>query len=125
MAFIARTSRTKQTGTNSGNIKPERVRSTWKGTAAKTSSEDYELISSRCRARNYYDSFYFDPMTFDDTGTSTREVSAVAEHPEKGVVGGVDETYEVLSDCYLLDMADYRISRFIDCWSSYCYCLIN
>lgn len=67
-------------------------------------------------------------MTFDDTGTSTRVVSAAAECPEKGDVSGVDEAYEVLSDCYLLDMADSRISRFIDCWSSYCnlsYKLIN
>jgi hypothetical protein len=91
----------------------------------KPSSGDYEIISSRCRARNCYDGFYFDPVTFDDTFTSTRVVSAVAEHPENGVVGGVDEAYEVLSDCYLLDMADCRISRFIDCWSSYCNYPIN
>lgn len=75
-------------------------------------SEDHEIIPSRCRARNRCRGFYFDPVTFDTTETSTKTVLTVAESPEKDDVGGVDE---VSCGCCFCNKADSRVSRFIDC----------
>jgi hypothetical protein len=88
----------------------------------KSSSEDHEIIFRRCRARNCCGGSYFDPVEFAVTATSTGVVFGVAESPEQGDVGSVDE---VSFDCRPSNMANSRLSRCIDCWSSYCNCLIN
>jgi len=71
--------------------------------------QDYVV---KCRARNRCHGFYFDPVTFDTIETSTKAVFAVAESPQKGDVGGVDE---VSSDRCLRNKADSRFSRSTDC----------
>jgi len=59
----------------------------------KSSSDAHEITPSRCRARKCSRGFYFDPVTFDATVTSTEAVFAGAESPEKDEddVEGVDE----------------------------------
>ena len=59
----------------------------------KSSPDAHEITPSRCRARNCSRGFYFDPVTFDATVTSTEAVFAGAESPEKDEddVEGVDE----------------------------------
>jgi len=84
--------------------------------AVKPSPGAHKITLSRCRARNRCRGSYFDPATFDVTTTLAGVVFAVAESPEQGEVGGVDE---VLFDCCLRNMADSRFPRSIDCSSSY------
>ena len=74
-----------------GNIGLERVQATLQSIAVKSLFKGHELIPCRCRARDCRRGFYFDPVTFDVTDTTTGAVFAVAESPEKGDAEGVDE----------------------------------
>jgi hypothetical protein len=90
-----------------GNIEPGRVRATLKSIAVK-SPEDYQLIPSRCRARDWSRGFYCDPVTFNVVGAITGAVFEKAESPENA---DVDEVDEVSSNCYhYRDIADSRFS---------------
>jgi hypothetical protein len=70
-------------------------------------------MPSRCRARNCYRGFYYDPVTFNVTVAPTGAVFQNAESPENADVNGVDE---VSSDCYYLDIADsmFQIHRLLE-----------
>jgi hypothetical protein len=81
-----------------------------------SSLEAQKITPSRCRARNCTRGFYFDPVTFDATITSTGALFLDPECSEKGDVEDVDEVSVV---CCLCNMADFRSPRSIDCWSSY------
>lgn len=61
--------------------------------AVKSSSEDHEIMPSRCRARNCCPGrgSYFDPVTFAVTVRSTGAVLAVGESPDKGDGSDVDK----------------------------------
>ena len=74
----------------------------------KSSPEDYQLMTRRCKTRNCCRGFYHDPVTFNVSVAPTGAVFENAETPENADVDGVDE---VTSDCYHRDIAD---SRFLD-----------
>ena len=65
--------------------------------AVKSSPDAHEITPNRCRARNCSRSFYFDPVTFDATITSTEAVFASAESPGNDDAEGVDEVLFNLS----------------------------
>lgn len=73
----------------------------------KSSPRDYQLIPSRCRARNCCRGVYYDPVTFNVTVAPTGAVFENAKSPENADVDGVDE---VSSDCYYRDIADSRLT---------------
>jgi hypothetical protein len=56
----------------------------------KFSLDVHEITLSRCKARNCRHGFYFDPVTFEVTGTPDA-IFAESENPEKGDADGVDE----------------------------------
>lgn len=105
-----------------GNIELEKAQTTLRSIVVKSSHDVHEITLNRCRARNCSRGFYFDPVTFDATVTSTKAVFADAESPEKDEVEGVDE---VSFNICLRNMANSRSPRSIDCWSSYCNRLIK
>lgn len=74
----------------------------------KFSPDAYEITPNRCRARNCSRGFYFDPVTFDATVTSTKAVFAGTESPVKDDVEGVDEVlFDFVSVTWLtLDLPD-------------------
>jgi hypothetical protein len=104
-----------------GNIELEKAQTTLRSIAVKSSTDTHEITPNRCRARKISRGFYFDPVTFDATVTSTKAVFAGAESPEKDDIEGVDE---VSFDFSLRNTANSRSFRSI-CWSSYCDRLIN
>ena len=71
----------------------------------KSSPENYQLMPSRCRARNCCRGFYYDPVTFNVTVAPTGPVFENAESPESADVDGVDE---VSFDCNYRDIANSR-----------------
>jgi hypothetical protein len=72
-------------------MEPEKVQTTLQSIAVKSLPEAPMITPNRCRARNCRHGFYFDPVTFDVTATSTGAVFADPEITEKGDVEGVDE----------------------------------
>ena len=89
--------------------------------AVKSSPDAHGITQNRCRARNCSRGFYFDPVTFDTTVTSTKAVFGGAEIPEKDDFEGVDE---VSFDFVFRNTSDSRsqIHRLLE---SVLKCLIN
>lgn len=78
----------------------------------KSSPDAHEITPNRCRARNCSRGFYFDPVTFDATVTSTKAMFEGTESPVNDDVEGVDE---VSFDFCLRNAANSRSPRSIDC----------
>lgn len=80
----------------------------------KSSPGAHKITLGRCKARNGHSSFYFDPVTFAVTDTSTGAQFTDPENSEDDA----EDTDEVSSNFCLRYVADTRSPRFIDCWSS-------
>lgn len=91
----------------------EKAQTTLRSITVKSHLEAHEILTpNRCRARKSSRGFYFDPVTFNATVTSTKAVFASAESPVKDDVEGVDE---VSFDFCFGKMVNFRSPRFIDC----------
>jgi hypothetical protein len=90
------------------------AQTTLRSIAVKSSHDAHEITPNRCRARNCPRGFYFDPVTFDTTVTSTKAVFAGTESPETDDVEGVDEVSFDFCFC-LRNMANSMSPRSTDC----------
>lgn len=113
---MAWTSSIEQTGTNLENIGLEKVQTTSKSIAPKSSPEFREITPSRCKARKRRDDFYYDPVTF--VATDAR-VDTVFDDLGSPISENVDRVDKVLSDACLPNAADQKSPRSVDYWSSY------